>query len=105
MQPANLLHITTLTEGWRDNDNVLLHACFQLLADFVEKELPESRWVNWQQDEHHAAAKKEIDALYAWWKDWQKKPATRSFDEDHEDYEKENEMLIRLINVRMYMWT
>jgi hypothetical protein len=30
------LKITTLDKGWRDKDEVLLHAAFQLLADFVE---------------------------------------------------------------------
>lgn len=105
MLPANLLHMSTLTEGWCDKDHVLLHACFQLITDFVEKELAESWWIHWDQDEDHAAAKKEIDILYAWWKEWQVKLNDGSFHHDLADYQKENEMLKRLIEVRQFMWT
>ncbi len=34
--PMKRLKITTLDKGWHDKDEVLLHAAFQLLADFVE---------------------------------------------------------------------
>ena len=44
------LKITTLDKGWHDKDEVLLHAAFQLLADFVEKEQPE-KIVDWDSDE------------------------------------------------------
>ena len=35
------LKIKTLEKGWHDKDEVLLHAAFQLLTDFVEQEKPE----------------------------------------------------------------
>lgn len=131
MQPANILKIKSLGKGWRDKDSVLLHACFQLLSDFVEQEIPKFPHINWnvsadtnntiikevQFDDNATGAKepantrdikKEFEELYAWWQEWKKKDDTEknsSFEEDHADYLKENEMLKKLIDLRMYMWT
>jgi hypothetical protein len=63
----NRLKITTLDRGWHDKDEVLLHAAFQLLADFVEKERPE-KIVDWDFDDQHKVAWAEITGLYKWWK-------------------------------------
>jgi len=52
--------------------------------------------------------KKEFEELYAWWQEWQKKKTTQkksSFEEDRIDYLIENEMLKKLIDLRMFMWT
>ena len=57
------LKITTLDKGWHDKDEVLLHAAFQLLADFVEKEQPD-KLVDWDADELHRSAWEEITGLY-----------------------------------------
>ena len=54
------LKITTLDKGWHDKDEVLLHAAFQLLADFVEKERPE-KIVDWDFDEQHKVTWAEIN--------------------------------------------
>jgi hypothetical protein len=131
MQPANLLKIESLSDGWRDKDSVLLHACFQLLSDFVEQEMPKYPFINWnipvdsmnfvirdvqfntdKTEEVDPAntrdIKKEFEELYAWWQEWKKKDETErrsTFEEDHADYLEENEMLKRLIDLRMYMWT
>ncbi|MEK7224838.1 MAG: hypothetical protein AAB221_04060 [Bacteroidota bacterium] len=131
MQPANILKITTLNKGWRDKDSVLLHACFQLLSDFVEQEIPKFPHINWNVSadvsnsvfkgiefnpgsaEENGPAntrdiKKEFEELYAWWQEWKKredKEEVSSFEEEHADYLKENEMLRKLIDLRMYMWT
>jgi hypothetical protein len=35
-----ILKINTLEKGWSDRDHLLLHASFQILVDFVEKESP-----------------------------------------------------------------
>lgn len=40
------LKITTLGKGWYDKDEILLHAAFQLLTDFIEQEQPE-RYIDW----------------------------------------------------------
>ncbi len=53
----------------------MLHAAFQLLADFVEEETPDKR-IDWSHNAVHRRAWKEICDLYQWWK--KKRPARRS---------------------------
>ena len=131
MEPSNILRIESLKEGWCDKDHVLLHACFQLLSDFVEKEMPQYPFINWnipvdnmnfvireldlkadktggKDPANTRDIKKEFEELNAWWQEWKEKKETKtnsSFEEDHVDYLKENEMLKKLIDLRMYMWT
>jgi hypothetical protein len=69
------LKIHTLSKGWHDKDNVLLHAAFQLLVDFIEQEKPD-HIVDWNADPDHAAAWKEFRSLYRWWT--RTRPARRS---------------------------
>jgi hypothetical protein len=59
--------ITTLDKGWHDTDELLLHAAFQLLVDFMEKERPE-KMTDWSFDKTHRKAWKDIDNLFKWWK-------------------------------------
>ena len=68
MKPLNLLKIDTLNlnEELADKDIVMLHACFQLLVDSIEKDkLHDHTW--WGISRGHQRAKKIIDELYAWW--------------------------------------
>ena len=60
------LTIRTLRNGWQDKDKVMLHAAFQLLADFVEQESPDKH-IDWSHDAVHRRAWKEIRDLYQWW--------------------------------------
>jgi hypothetical protein len=60
---------------WCDKDHVMLHAVFQLLADFVEQEKPD-QIVDWNSDPAHKQAWKEIRSLYRWWT--QTRPARNS---------------------------
>ena len=69
------LKIETLEKGWHDKDEILLHAAFQLLVDFVEKEQPD-KIVDWNSNEAHKHAWKEIRELYKWWKE--KRPSRKS---------------------------
>ena len=69
------LKIQTLEKGWYDKDQVLLHAAFQLLTDFVEQEKP-NKIVDWNVDELHRKAWKEIKSLYNWWQ--KERPARKS---------------------------
>jgi len=69
------LKIHTLEKGWYDKDEVLLHAAFQLVIDFIEQEKPDEI-VNWNVDELHRKAWKEIKSLYNWWK--KERPARKS---------------------------
>ncbi len=107
MKPSNILEITSLDDGWCDKDHVLLHACFQLLVDFVEKEMLPQDYPDWEATPETSNARKEIEALYTWWQEWKKEESNKStsFREDEKRYHKENEMLKRLIDVRMFLWT
>ena len=63
------LKILTLTKGqWYDRDTILLHAAFQVLADFMEQERP-AAIVDWEHDEVHRNAWRELAQLYRWWKE------------------------------------
>jgi hypothetical protein len=68
------LKIHTLKKGWHDKDEILLHATFQLLVDFMEKEHPER--IDWNANKIHRDAWREIKSLYKWWKE--KRPARKS---------------------------
>src|ERR1051326_3249456 len=61
-----ILKIHTLKKGWHDRDHLLLHAAFQLLVDFIEREKP-GKIVDWSADGEHRRAWKEIRSLYHWW--------------------------------------
>jgi hypothetical protein len=63
-----LLRINTLKKGWHDRDELLLHAAFQVLIDFVECEKPENT-INWNYDKIYKHTWKEIIFLYKWWKE------------------------------------
>ena len=103
MEPANVLKIGSLPNAWRDKDEVILHACFQLLKDFIEQEKEIIEAIDWEYDDEQKKAKAEIDFLYDWW-------MKKSHDEENLDklkaqYEEDNEMLKRLIDVRKYLWS
>lgn len=61
------VRIETL-EGWDwcDRDRVLLHAAFQILVDFVDKERP-FEVTDYEHDEYHRKIGYEIQDLYFWW--------------------------------------
>ena len=102
---AKILKIKTLKKGWTDKDFVMLHACFQLLTDFLKKEKP-FKCSSWEQDEEHRNAKAELIFLNNWWK------KRKKLKEDSLIYNNRNasqnledtEMLMRLMNVRTFLW-
>jgi len=62
------LKIDTLNgKLWCDRDHIILHACFQCLVDFMEKENPDEV-VDWEWNEEHRKAWEELVDLYHWWK-------------------------------------
>lgn len=79
-----MLLIESLPDEWVDADIVMLHACFQLLKDFVEKEL--------ELDETRDS---EVLELYDW---WMERAASNNDEQD-------NIMLERLIKIRERLWT
>ena len=102
MEPANILKIESLPNGWRDKDDVILHACFQLLKDFVEKEKYVIEQIDWNYDKETQNAKAEIDFLYNWWRE---RFNEEDFDKINQRYEEDNQMLKRLIEIRKHLWT
>jgi hypothetical protein len=106
MKNPDNLKITTLSGDWCDNDIVILHACFQLLTDCVENENLLSGHVDWNYNEEYQNAKNEINILYNWWIERKKlDQQDRVNDLDKVQYDKDNEMLKRLIDIRQYLWT
>jgi len=77
-----------------DRDVIMLHACFQILQDCIEKE-------NVDTDCDYDAHKEFVDEvrfLYNW---WLKRKVDIDFDNDAQD----DEMLIRLMKIRSSLWT
>lgn len=60
-----LLKLRGLPDRWIDKDYLILHAAFQLLRDFRERERPER--IAWNHDPRSAKAWREINSLYRWW--------------------------------------
>jgi len=105
MQPGNLLPITTLGENWADNDLIMLHACFQLLTNCVEQEHLFTT-TEWEQNDATQHAKQELEELHQWWQERsevEQQPLDPIWTRNR--YEEDNQMLIRLIKVRQYLWT
>ena len=59
------LRIQSLDNGWFDMDHLLLHAAFQLLVDFMEKE--DVKRIDWNADKSTKKAWAEAKSLYHWW--------------------------------------
>lgn len=116
-----------LSPGWHDVDYKILHACFDFLVEYVEKEkgletlkfqytwlekdglfsLEEAKESGYTYEDYQRAKEiyTEIKALYDWWKS-----LTNSDIEDLEFFSKENSelctnQLIRLIKMRRFLWT
>lgn len=79
---------------WVDRDTVMLHACFQILQDCVEKEEVDTH-CNY---EAHKEFVDEVRFLYNWW-------LTRKTMEDWDLEEEDDEMLSRLLKIRRALWT
>jgi hypothetical protein len=107
MENPQLLKIETLKGDWCDKDQIILHACFQLLTDCIEKEQLLNGHVDWTGRAERIQAKKEFEFLYEWWRERVRNEHANKIDPiwTPNQYEKDNEMLIRLIKVRQYMWT
>ncbi len=100
MKPSNILHIKSLNSEWCDKDNIMLHACFQLLKDCVEQENLFECHLDWDSTEDYRLAKSEIIELYQWWLSYIETGLP-----DCETNNFENKMLKRLIDIRWALWT
>lgn len=63
----HIIKLKTLEPGYYDIDHRMLHACFQLLVEYVEKEKPFDI-IEWDADEESRHVALEIKDLYFWWK-------------------------------------
>lgn len=72
---------------------IMLHGCFQLLVDFVEKE----DGLNHCNYETYKERIDELQYLYNWWKNNQD---TIDIDDKNAD-----EHLMRLVKLRSFLWT
>ena len=80
----------------------MLHACFQLLVDFLEEDQETGHLTDWDFDEKHRNALAEMLVLRDWWELRFRMSEESVSAENH--YAKDNEMLSRLIAVRWAMW-
>jgi hypothetical protein len=80
---------------WRDRDEIMLHSCFQILKDCVEKEKVDTH-CNY---ETHKEFVDEVRFLYDWWIKRMKNPMS------NEQMEEDDLMLIRLMKIRRSLWT
>lgn len=79
---------------WHDRDIIMLHACFQILKDCVEKEGVDTHC----DYEAHKDFVDEVRFLYKWWE-------KRSKEIYGEDEDEDDEMLMRLMKIRRALWT
>ena len=82
------------SKNWIDRDCIMLHACFQILVDAIEKEEVDTHC----DYEEHKENVDEIRFLYKWW-------INRKEDDSIESDKEDDEMLIRLMKVRTFLWT
>lgn len=96
--------------GYSDVRSRLVFANFALLREFVECEMDN---VVWDSDPGHEKVAKEIQALYKWWteerpkawEDFEKGPWENILDEEYRLEEKDSEMVKRLMDIRLSLWT
>jgi len=107
---------TELKPGYHDPDERLLYGAMQCLVEFIEdqyawgveellngkeeiiyKEIAKADKESKPTLEDQFNYTKEAVEIYKWWRDYSTKEDT--------DYEEENKMLVRLINIRNTLWT
>jgi hypothetical protein len=83
------------SKTWVDRDFIILHACFQILKDYVEKE---SRKYDTFKDEKFI---NEVETLYKWWNKRNEDIKEKNVDQQIKE---DNEMLLRLMKIRTSLW-
>ena len=125
--PRHKYHLvkTGLSPGYYDKDALILHACFNLLKDFVEVEKPFEHFEIKDDNNSILEHWKEISDIYQWWTvirpkreepnspisdNWWEDPKVMEWALKCGDLEaacdkEDEEMLIRLMKVRLHLWT
>lgn len=122
---ARRLQIDSLEKSgkdvWHDRDTIMLHASFQLLKDFIEKEepqsislfaklaytgeeMPEEEKVHCQGEDYIASINewKRLFSLYDWWNEHIGHES--KITSEVELYKLEQEKLEELVKLRKLMW-
>lgn len=95
--------------GWIDRDQAMVFACFNLLKDFVEKEMSQNCY--YHEDENMSydrrAEEAEILALYKWWTVGRRERLDSKEDylDNFDNPDEDTIMLARLLKVRRYLWS
>jgi hypothetical protein len=82
------------SKDWVDRDEIMLHACFQILEDCIELEKVDIH-CNY---EAHKDFVDEARFLYKWW--IKRKESSYGGEDDEDD-----KMLMRLMKIRTALWT
>lgn len=92
-----------LEEGWEGCDyvDVMLHAAFQCLVDYIEKANHEA--IAWEADKFHRRARREMVGLYEWWKE-EYVPAWKAGEVSDVMEQEAQGQLERLVEVRGFLW-
>lgn len=93
MRNLSISTLPSVKENWVDRDMMMLHACFQILMDFVEKE----DGLNHCDYDSHKETIDVLRDLYLWWKN---NHDTISIDDKVAD-----ENLMLLVKHRGFLWT
>lgn len=78
-------------KSWVDRDTLMLHSCFQILKDCVEKEKVDTH-CNYEANKDFVD---EVRFLYNWWEKRSKMECSKDDDK----------MLLRLLKIRTQLWT
>ena len=116
----HVVNIKTLKPGWHDTDERMLHACFQLLSDFVEKEwgitnhdgFLDNVWIK-DPDELVSIqnkTNKKIFEMYVWWKQRPNRNLDsfprKSWNKINAEWEREDDKYLKeLIGLKGFLWT
>lgn len=99
----NVVYIRSLPPTWNDRDQVMLHAAFQLLTDFVDRERPDyktcsfdSLVLEYGDDSESIDTALQIRELYDWWQ-WRR--------HNYHSLAADDDKLRLLMNVRRKLWS
>lgn len=94
----NVIKISTLNRNWHDRDEILEHAIFQIVRDFINKEL---------RNGHIELGDEETELMNIldWWGWYRNYIDTVNYDEEQELKKVLEGKLKRIIELRGYMWT
>ncbi len=120
-KPYNVLKVNTLPKTCCDEDTLLVHSMFAVMNRYLSQ-LPENT-VDFESDEEHEKFWKEINEIKDWWdkREERKNKEEQALDEWSKDrkskkklkyiadlelkhYKEEEEMLIKLVKLRKFLW-